>query len=142
MYYVPPALPAPPPPPPSGPMLNTSPPQQVTSNSSNPATPRYMAAYPPYHQTPSTAQLCHPNGPSLPPTVQQQTHQDRPQQSVSHNGMYVAFIKRIEHIFSPWPDTGVSHLPNSQQIFPFPFSVLTKSEFCACELSYGCPPSS
>ncbi|PNF43000.1 hypothetical protein B7P43_G09564 [Cryptotermes secundus] len=87
MYYVPPALPAPPPP--SGPMLNTSPPQQATSSNCNPATPRYMTTYPPYQQVPSATQLCHPSGPSLPPSVQQETHQDRPQQNVGHSGGYI-----------------------------------------------------
>ncbi|XP_069703503.1 cAMP-regulated phosphoprotein 21 isoform X2 [Periplaneta americana] len=90
MYYVPPALPAPPPPPPpppSGPMLNTSPPQQATTNNSNQATPRYLAAYSPYQQAPGATPLCHPSGPSLPPPVQTQTHQDRPQ---AHSGGYMS----------------------------------------------------
>ncbi|XP_021926470.1 R3H domain-containing protein 1 [Zootermopsis nevadensis] len=89
MYYVPPALAAPPPPPVSGSMLSTSPPQQATSNSSNPATPRYMAAYPPYQQVPSGTPLCHPSGPSLLPPVQQHTHQDRSQQSMGPSGGYI-----------------------------------------------------
>ncbi|KAJ9582894.1 hypothetical protein L9F63_022762, partial [Diploptera punctata] len=68
MYYIPPALPAPPPPH-NGPVLNTSPPQQNNSSSSNPATPRYMTAYPPYQQP-----VCHPTAPERPPP---------------HNGSYI-----------------------------------------------------
>jgi hypothetical protein len=106
IYYVPPALPAPPPP--SGPMLNTSPPQQANSNNCNQPTPRYVTTYPPYQQVPSATQLCHPNGPSLPPPVQQETHQDRPQQNIGHSGMYTAFMSRNSALeLSPRPETVV-----------------------------------